>query len=97
MSEDNADKTITEFTFSGKKVDWAVWSEKFLARACRKDYKKILKGTAIVPSDSEAIDASTTAGKEKQKLRELKELAYEDFILFIDSTTDAGQVAFSIV
>ena len=97
MSEDNADKTIAKFTFSGKKVDWAVWSEKFLARARRKDYKKILKGTAIVPSDSESIDASTTAGKEKQKLRELNELAYEDLILFIDGTTDAGRVAFSIV
>ena len=59
--------------------------------------QEILKGTAIVPSNSEAIDASSTVGKEKQKLRELNELAYEDFILFIDSTTDAGRVAFSIV
>ena len=31
MSRDNADKTIAKFTFSGKKVDWPVWSEKFLA------------------------------------------------------------------
>ena len=97
MSEDNADKTIAKFTFSGKKVDWAVWSEKFLARARRKDYKKVLKGSVTVPKDSETIDTSTTAGKEKKRLRELNELAYEDLILFIDGTTDAGRVAFSIV
>ena len=66
MSEDNADKTIAKFTFSGKKVDWAVWSEKFLARARRKDYKKVLKGSVTVPKDSETIDTSTTTGKEKK-------------------------------
>ena len=97
MSEDNADKTIAKFTFSGKKVDWPVWSEKFLARARRKDYKKVIVGTANVPSDSVTIDSSTAIGKEQKRLRELNELAYEDLILFIDGTTDAGRVAFSIV
>ena len=97
MSEDNTDKTITKFTFSGKKVDWAVWSEKFLARARRKDYKKILKGDVTVPSDGTRIDSSTSMGKEQKRLRELNELAYKDLILFVDGMTDAGHVAFSIV
>ena len=44
-----------------------------------------------------AIDTSTTRGKEMKKLRELNETAYEDLILFIDGSTDAGRVAFSIV
>ena len=68
MSEDNADKTIAKFTFSGKKVDWPVWSEKFLAQARRKDDKKVIIGTANVPSDSVMIDSSTAIGKEQKRL-----------------------------
>ena len=97
MSEESTDKTITKFTFSGKKVDWPVWSEKFLARTRRKEYKKILTGAEKAPDDTVAIDTTTTRGKEMKKLRELNDTAYEDLILFIDGSTDAGRVAFSIV
>ena len=38
------DKSVRMEPFSGKQVDWQVWSEQFLARARRKGYKDILKG-----------------------------------------------------
>ena len=41
-------------TFSGKRVEWPLWSEKFLARANRKGYKSILLGIDIVTDDNEA-------------------------------------------
>ena len=97
MTEESTEKTIAKFTFSGKSVDWPVWSEKFLARARRKDYKKILLGTEVVPSDTTEIDESTDAGKKEKKLRELNENAYEELILFVDGNTEAGRVAFSII
>ena len=87
MSEESTDKTITKFTFSGKKVDWPIWSEKFLARARRKEYKKILTGAEKAPDDTVVIDTSTTRGKEMKKLRGLNDTAHEDLILFIDGST----------
>ena len=97
MSEESTDKTIAKFVFSGKKIDWPIWSEKFLARAKRKEYKNILLGRVNVPDDSKTIDTSTDAGKAEAKLRDLNELAYEDLILFINGSTDAGRIAFSII
>ena len=75
MTEESTDKTISKFVFSGKKVDWPVWNEKFLARAKRKEYKTILQGKSKVPDDSAAIDTSTDIGKARAKLRELNEMA----------------------
>ena len=36
MSEDKGTTSIKVIPFSGKAIDWPVWSEKFLARARRK-------------------------------------------------------------
>ena len=76
------DKTIKVIPFSGKAVDWPVWNEKFLARARRKGYKKILLGKDIVPDDAVDLNAITDKNekKEKKKLRELNEDACEDLI-----------------
>ena len=51
--------------FSGKKIEWPLWSEKFLARANRKGYKGILMGTDSVPDDH--TDISKIQDKEKKK------------------------------
>lgn len=48
MSEDRGTTSIKVIPFSGKAVDWPVWSEKFLARARRKGYKNILLGKEVV-------------------------------------------------
>lgn len=98
MSDEKNTASIRVIPFSGKSVDWPVWSEKFLARARRKGYKKILLGTVQVPEDSldlsglEAIEK-----KEKEELRELNEEAYEDLILSISGDTEVGRVVFQLV
>ena len=71
MSAD-AEKSIRVITFSGKKVDWPIWMEKFLARMRRKDLKAVLKGTVEIPkTDTE----NPTAAQET--LIEKNELAYK--------------------
>ena len=56
-------------TFSGKKVEWPLWSEKFLARANRKGYKSVLVGTDIVPDDHEDISLESDKDKRKMKVK----------------------------
>jgi len=57
MSEEKGASSIKVIPFSGKAVDWPVWSEKFLARARRKGYKKILIGKVVVPDDLDDLSA----------------------------------------
>ena len=68
MSENNK-KTIRILPFNWKKKNWAMWEEKFLARAKREGYKNILLGKETAPKDSETTDLSPDTGKEKKKLR----------------------------
>ena len=99
MSEDRGTTSIKVIPFSGKAVDWPVWSEKFLARARRKGYKKILLGKEKVPDDATDLNAIIDADekKKKEKLRELNEDAYEDLILSINGETEVGRVVFQLV
>ena len=85
--------TIKVLPFNGKTEDWPAWSEKFLARGRRKGYKGVLQGTVKCVSDADVANSSD----EELKVREENELAYEDLILSIDSTTPAGRVAFNLV
>ena len=89
--------SIKVIIFKGKALQWPTWKEKYLARARRKGYKEIYKGTVEVPDDDFDIDASAVDAAELTDAREKNELAYEDLILAIDDETDAGRVAFSIV
>jgi hypothetical protein len=97
MSDTTA--SIKIIPFSGKKADWTAWSEKFLARARRRGYKEYLEGTERIPTDAEKpADTETATVKEVYKgKRDLNELAYEDLVLCIDTTTPDGRVAFACV
>ena len=97
MANDDHEKSIRIISFSGKKEDWSVWEEKFLARARRKGYKKILKGKEKAPKDSIVIDNSNAAGKELERMQEANENAYEDLILSINTKNKSGEVAFAII
>ena len=57
METDPFDKAIRTVAFSGKKTDWIVWSEKFLAQASLKGYKDVLVGKVKPPKDSEVLDS----------------------------------------
>ena len=48
--------SIKIIPFSGKKADWPVWSEKFLARAKRRGYRDHLLGIVETPTDATQSD-----------------------------------------
>ena len=90
---DDSDKGMIKIApFSGKQNDWAIWKEKFIARARRKGYKEVLIGKKAVPPDSVEIET-----KDEKLLRDANNVAYEDLILLIDGEQAAGRVAFNIV
>ena len=94
---DTDTRSTRVIAFSGKQIDWPVWSEKFLARGRRRGYKKILTGAEKVPADKTVIDTSTPAGKEQERIQEANEDAYEDLILSINAVDEVGRVAFQMV
>ena len=85
--------------FSGKKLDWPVWSEKFLARANRKGYKSILLGEVEVPNDEVETDLieEDDERKKQSELKKKNQEAYEDLVLSIDGESDTGRVVFQLV
>ena len=89
--------SIKVITFSGKKKDWDAWEEKFLAKARRRGYKRILLGEDEIPNDSVELDPEEEADKEQLLIREMNMLAYEELVLSIDDNESAGKVAFKIV
>ena len=97
MTTDEHEKSIRIIPFSGKKEDWCIWEEKFLAWARRRGYKKILKGTETAPKDNEEFDEATDEGKKKLKSQQANENAYEELLLSITTKTRAGEEAFGII
>ena len=94
------EKSICIIEFSGKQIYWDGWSEKFLVRAKRKGYKKLLLGTERVPMQEQidlAESSSSSTDKKIIKLGELNELAYKDIVLSINHTSSSGKVAFSLI
>ena len=90
MSDVQDEKTIRVIAFNGKKVEWPVWKEKFLARSRRKGYRDVLTGKETPPDATAPRDA-------RSKFDKLNESAFEDLILSIDASKDVGRVAFQIV
>ena len=86
-------------TFNGKKTEWPSWSKKFLSRANKKGYKKILLGKEIAPNDSVDIE-SETDDKKKQKMKELRSLnedVFEDLVLAVETKTPVGRTVFQLL
>ena len=105
-TERERETTMTEeikigkiITFSGKKVEWSLWSEKFLARANRKGYKCVLMGTEEAPDDTVKIEDEKDSAKQKRltELRKLNEEAYEDLVLAVDGKSSIGRSVFSLI
>ena len=66
MEETNDEKTIRVITFSGKKTEWPIWEEKFLARAARKKYKDVLLRKVEIPKSTDDLTTSNTENKKKK-------------------------------
>ena len=98
------EQTLKVILFDGKKKNWDIWEEMFLARAQKKGYKKVIFGTAEIPSDDEDledkiddVEAVTAKKKKLRENKELNELAYSDMMLCIDTSKAGGRVAFNII
>ena len=87
--------SIKIIPFSGKKEDWDIWEEKFLARASRKGYRRI---TEVDETDipEEGIPEQELS-LEECSIRRGNKLFYEDLILSIDSSENSGKIAFRLV
>ena len=102
----NKEKSIHIIEFSGKKTDWNSWSKKFLLHGKWKGYKKLLVSTGTthvvdkIPMQEEyqnALEGDEGLDKKIVKLGELNELAYEDLILLINTSSSVGKVGFGLV
>ena len=95
----NFETSIRVITFSGKKLDWSTWEEKFLAKSKRRGYKELLlgKNKIAIPKSSEILDETKDDDLKKIKIGELNESGYTDLILSMDTETSAGKIAFNIV
>ena len=82
------EKSLQVIKFSGKKQEWKVWSMKFLSRAAKRDYRKLLEGNTKVPTQSAydtacSQDKPTPIHKKTIKNYDLSVVAFEDLILSI--------------
>ena len=92
-----SDKSIHVISLNGKQAEWAVWETKFLVKANRRRFNKVLSGIDEVPKDSEVIDLSDDEWNKKQSLREDYERLYEELLLSIDGNEKTAKVAFNLV
>ena len=106
MRISNKEKNICIFDFFGKKTDWDSWSKKFLSRGKQKGYEKLLVSIGTMPGVDKiltkeeyksALEGDEDLNKKIVKLDELNELAYEDLILLINTSSSVGKVAFGLV
>ena len=88
MSDENGKElSLRYLPFKGKKDEWEMWSAKFMSKARKKKYLKILTGEMTVEFEDESN--KTTEEKEKEKLNDE---AYDDLI-----TSMEDKIAFNKV
>ena len=88
----NNKRTIQIVQFSGKRLDWRMWSKQFLAMSGKKKYKDVLTGKTAVPVATAVINLTNDPGKAELKAREDNEAAYHDLIL-----ANPNKVAFNLI
>ena len=96
------EKSIQVIEFSGKKDDWNIWSQKFLARSSKRGYKSLIDGTTKIPKQSEynSVKAVSQPNDNEKQIIERYELslaAFKDLVFLINGETRGGKVAFELV
>jgi gag-polypeptide of LTR copia-type/Zinc knuckle len=96
--------SIKVVLFAGKMADWTTWEEKFLARAKRWGYKEILLGKVEIPTEEmlenknkESEPISEEEIRRHWYIMDLNDNRYSDLVLSMDTSMNAGRVAFSLV
>jgi hypothetical protein len=88
----------TKLVFSGKKIHFPVWEEKFLAKSQK---KRILQNASGKHYNSQRIRhhqrKTTVQGKKEKINRKANDDCFEDLLLGIDGEKKSGRVAFQIV
>jgi hypothetical protein len=73
--------TIRVIPLYGKNEKWPTWSEKFLAKARRYEFKDVLLGNVRIPMTDEDYEVDTEEGNKLRIAADMNELAYTaDFV-----------------
>ena len=104
------EKIFSVIPFSGKQEDYDCWSEKELAKAEVKGYKKLFlcrrndPDYDVVPTESVYLAALAKEENERSQrdknvieLWKLNQKAFTDLILSTDHTTPQGKIAFRLI
>jgi len=91
------EKNLKVIAFRGKQDDWKFWEGKFLARVRRKGFREIFLGKETIPKDNEKFDLSKLDEKAKSKICKKNELAFEELVLLINTSSGDGCITFQSV
>ena len=100
------EKNLCIIEFLDKKADWKSWSEKFLLNEKHTEYKKLLASSRFTSSTNKiptqddyenALKGNMDLNNMIIKLGQLNELACEDLILLIDTSSFGGKKTFELV
>ena len=95
-------KSLHVIEFSGRKLDWKIWLQKFLAQVNKQGYKDIIEGRRSIPTKTQYEDAKAKADPtplDEKNITTFEQAisAFEDLILSINGESKAGRVAFELV
>ena len=79
MTEDG-EKAIITLQFSGKKEDWLMWADKFLAKAIIGGYDKVLEGKLFATGELEDDGTMKKLTNNEKKANDLNKKAYNELI-----------------
>jgi gag-polypeptide of LTR copia-type len=96
-SSSMGDTNIRVITFSGSKSDWENWNEKFIVQAYIRGYEDLITGETKLPASHDDQGDKVTLNADEKVVLENNQRGYSNLILSIDTSTDAGKVAFATV
>jgi thermostable 8-oxoguanine DNA glycosylase len=88
---------IRVLNFSGRKEEWPIWSEKFLAKAKCSRIKDVLLGKLQISKTTEELEEKSEEGRRMMKNAELNKLAFTELKLSIDVSNSSGKIAYGIL
>jgi hypothetical protein len=78
--------------FTGKRSDFSLWKDRFLAHCAAKDFDDVVLKDNLVPKDSEVLDTKAADYQEKLKYRKDNKLAYGHLVNLIQDPSSINAV-----